>query len=317
MKRISTATRVVDKFGVGKPGFTNGNAVTGVPATDLEADWFDNVQEELAALVEANADTVDGSSTSQVLAALQAMFSSVVGLNRNVQMSLDAVASIATWTADQIVVKSALNGRSFILTGLNQALNLATVGENGMDAGAPPNNGYVAVYVIYNPALKKTSLLARNATAGKVGEVYGGVNMPAGFTASALISVYPTDATGKFVVGYPLDRKVARSDITVATNVTAVTYQSVSISAAAPPNANRVRGKVRYVSSPSNAGGGTISVAAKSSGIGREQVGAGGYVNMGVWFPFEVDIITSQTFYIGGDDGTVTANNILVNRYWF
>ncbi|WP_171939024.1 hypothetical protein [Herbaspirillum rubrisubalbicans] len=74
MKRISTATKVVDKFGAGKPGFTNGNAVAGVAATDLESDWFDSVQEELANLVEAGGGVVDGSSNTQVLAALQALF---------------------------------------------------------------------------------------------------------------------------------------------------------------------------------------------------------------------------------------------------
>ncbi len=75
MKRISTATKVVDKFGAGKPGFTNGNAVTGLAATDLESDWFDSVQEELANLVEAAGGVVDGSSNTQVLAALQTLFS--------------------------------------------------------------------------------------------------------------------------------------------------------------------------------------------------------------------------------------------------
>ncbi|WP_143433144.1 gp53-like domain-containing protein [Herbaspirillum camelliae] len=52
MKRISTSTRMVDKFGPGKSGFTNGNAVTGVAATDLEAAWFDQVQESIVRTIE-------------------------------------------------------------------------------------------------------------------------------------------------------------------------------------------------------------------------------------------------------------------------
>jgi len=71
MRRISTATKSVDKFGVGKPGFTNGNPSTGVPATDLEDQWFDHVQEELCALVEAAGGVVDGSTRTQVLTALR------------------------------------------------------------------------------------------------------------------------------------------------------------------------------------------------------------------------------------------------------
>lgn len=77
MKRISTATKVVDKFGVGKPGFTNGNAVTGVAATDLEGDWFDHVQEEISSVIEAAGGTVDGSSYSMLLAAIQKLIASI------------------------------------------------------------------------------------------------------------------------------------------------------------------------------------------------------------------------------------------------
>lgn len=71
MKRISTATRVIDKFGAGKDGFTNGSVIGGVPATDLEDDWFDGVQEELATFIEAAGIALDGADRSQLLKALQ------------------------------------------------------------------------------------------------------------------------------------------------------------------------------------------------------------------------------------------------------
>ncbi|WP_035372828.1 gp53-like domain-containing protein [Pseudoduganella violaceinigra] len=71
MKRITTATKSVDKFGAGKHGFTNGNAVAGIPATDLEDTWFDHVQEELCTVVEAAGLALDGSSRAQLLAALR------------------------------------------------------------------------------------------------------------------------------------------------------------------------------------------------------------------------------------------------------
>lgn len=70
MRRISTATRVVNKFGVGKDGFTNGNPVGGIAATDLEDAWFDHVQEEVATFVEAAGLTLDPNNRSQMLAAL-------------------------------------------------------------------------------------------------------------------------------------------------------------------------------------------------------------------------------------------------------
>ena len=47
MHRIDTKTAQKDKFGAGKNGFTRGNPQTGTPATDLDDDYFDMLQEEL------------------------------------------------------------------------------------------------------------------------------------------------------------------------------------------------------------------------------------------------------------------------------
>lgn len=70
MKRISTPTRVIDKFGAGKDGFTNGDAVAGIPATDLEDTWFDHVQEEVAGVIEAMGIALDPSNRGQLQEAL-------------------------------------------------------------------------------------------------------------------------------------------------------------------------------------------------------------------------------------------------------
>lgn len=67
MRRISTATRVVDKFGAGKDGFTNGNAVSGIAATDLEDVWFDHIQEEIANVVETSGQTLSAADRTQLL----------------------------------------------------------------------------------------------------------------------------------------------------------------------------------------------------------------------------------------------------------
>lgn len=71
MKRISTATRVVDKFGAGKDGYTDGDVIGGVPATDLEAALFDNVQEEIASVIEASGIALNGATLNQLLLALR------------------------------------------------------------------------------------------------------------------------------------------------------------------------------------------------------------------------------------------------------
>lgn len=70
MKRIDTATAVPDLFGSGKPGFRDGNLASGQVPTDLNAKWFNQIQEELARVIEAAGLTLDESNLAQLLAAL-------------------------------------------------------------------------------------------------------------------------------------------------------------------------------------------------------------------------------------------------------
>ncbi|WP_295379527.1 hypothetical protein [uncultured Pseudacidovorax sp.] len=70
MKRITTSTAVPNMFGVGKPGFRDGNLSTGVAPTDFAALWFNHVQEEISRVIEAAGLTLDENNFSQLLAAL-------------------------------------------------------------------------------------------------------------------------------------------------------------------------------------------------------------------------------------------------------
>lgn len=70
MHRIDTATAQKDKFGAGKNGFTRGNPQTGTPATDLDDDYFDMLQEELCGVVEAAGLVLDKGKHNQLLDAL-------------------------------------------------------------------------------------------------------------------------------------------------------------------------------------------------------------------------------------------------------
>ena len=73
MHRIDTPTAKKDKFGAGKNGFTRGNPQTGTPATDLDDDYFDMLQEELAGVVEASGVNLEKSKHNQLLTALKAL----------------------------------------------------------------------------------------------------------------------------------------------------------------------------------------------------------------------------------------------------
>ncbi|HGY2355370.1 TPA: hypothetical protein ACNVQT_004317 [Citrobacter farmeri] len=73
MHRIDTVTAQKDKFGAGKNGFTRGNPQTGTPATDLDDDYFDMLQEELCAVVEESGEELDKEKHNQLLTALRAL----------------------------------------------------------------------------------------------------------------------------------------------------------------------------------------------------------------------------------------------------
>ncbi|APL07156.1 hypothetical protein WAR53_004049 [Escherichia coli] len=73
MHRIDTKTAQKDKFGAGKNGFTRGNPQTGTPATDLDDDYFDMLQEELCSVVEASGASLEKGRYDQLLTALHAL----------------------------------------------------------------------------------------------------------------------------------------------------------------------------------------------------------------------------------------------------
>ncbi|WP_441006734.1 gp53-like domain-containing protein [Escherichia coli] len=73
MHRIDTKTAQKDKFGAGKNGFTRGNPQTGTPATDLDDDYFDMLQEELCSVVEASGASLEKARHDQLLTALRSL----------------------------------------------------------------------------------------------------------------------------------------------------------------------------------------------------------------------------------------------------
>jgi len=229
----------------------------------------------------------------------------LVGSMRNAKMSVTAASSSGTFTADQVVVATALNGLEYLLPNFNQTINLATTGAGGMDTGAAPNSGYVALYAIYKPGTGTTSILATNATSAVAPTVYGGANMPAGYAASALISVWPTSAGGQFLIGFQDDRKIYFINNNVLTTSTQqASFTSLSISGAVPPNAKTAAGYMKVLSNSS--GDYLGQTAGSSTGIGGNQTEGGFTSSNGV---FSVPMITPQTMFYAAtvSVGTMTA----------
>ncbi|QMV32424.1 hypothetical protein 8G_00030 [Ralstonia phage Hyacinthe] len=205
-------------------------------------------------LIECTGAAVQVAPATQSKHALQmGQVAGVVGSARNLAMSVTAASASATMTADEIIVESALGGLRYCLPSFNKTINLATNGAGGMDVGSAPNSGFVALYAIYNPATGTSALLAANATSAAVPNTYGGV-LPSGYLASALVSVWPTNGSGQFVVGYQIDREV---DLVATLQVNTTTQQasptSLAVSGGVPPNAKSVSGTLQVSTTSSSA----------------------------------------------------------------
>ncbi|WP_232341275.1 hypothetical protein [Burkholderia pseudomallei] len=247
----SAATSQPASTAAGTAGFfTDGNPATATPATIVPAEWLNSVMMELINVVNAGGVTPTKNQFNNVLTALKNSFSPVVGSARNLVMGVGTASATATLTADEIIVETALGGQTYRLANFNKTINLATTGAGGMDTGSAPTSGYVALYAIYNPTTGASALLAKNATSAVQPNVYGGANMPAGYTASALVSVWPTNGSGQFVVGFQRDRSISINSVTVlSTSVTQASPTALSVSSAIPPNAVGISGTIAASSS--------------------------------------------------------------------
>jgi len=107
MHRIDTPTAQKDKFGVGKNGFTRGNPQTGTPATDLDDDYFDMLQEELAGVVEATGVVLDKTKRNQLVTAIRAI------ILAGVANASEVTAGTAGKLIDAAGLKSFLPKRAF------------------------------------------------------------------------------------------------------------------------------------------------------------------------------------------------------------
>jgi len=163
----------------------------------------------------------------------------VIGESRNASMSIASASATGSFSAESLIVGESLSGQVYRLTGISPSINLATTGAGGMDTGLAPASGYVALYVIYNPTTNTVAMLARDATAARQAEVYGGANMPAGFTASALVAVVRTNASRQFTPFVMFGRSVSFAANAIFTNsaAQAPSPTALGLSAVVPPNA--------------------------------------------------------------------------------
>lgn len=292
--------------------FTEGNPAAGVPATVVTAAWMNDVQEELLSVLSAGGIAPVKGTQDQLLRAIRTMSPGLVGSLVNARMAVTATTTSATFTADEVVVKSGVGGQSFILPGFSKTINIATVGLGGMDVGSAPVGGYVAIYAIFNPTTGASGLLARNATAGVVGQTYAGANMPSGFTASALVSVWPTTGSSQLRVGFQVGRDISFIQIlALLTSTVQSSFTALSIASSVPFNATKVKMIAQIAGSSV---GSTIGVRTASDVAGMSpsvlQSAAPTGLNAFAGVMTDTPLLTPQTIYYTADGaaGTITAS---------
>jgi hypothetical protein len=234
-------------------------------------------------------------------------------------MSVTASSASATMTADEIIVATALSGRTHRLASFNKTINLATTGAGGMDTGAAPASGYVAIYAIYNPTTQTAALLATNATSAKRPEVYGGANMPAGYTASALVSVWATSGSSQLLPGLQSDREIDVGQFgALSTSTQQASTTALSIAGAVPKNAKTVSGSHQIGSTTNSVSTGILTPTAQG-GMGTQAVVANipGAGNVTAIFS-RLKISTPQTIYYSATaTGGTMGYTINVSGYSF
>lgn len=280
-------------LGGGGQALQGGEIVAGglVTLGRLGANWV---------IVEASSGAVQVPPASQSRHALQfGQVSGIIGATANLLISVAAASSVATVTADEVIVESALGGLRYCIPNFNKTINLANTGLGGMDvAASAPASGFVAIYAGYNPATGASGMWGVNATSAKVGNIYNGSAAPFGFTATALVSVWPTDASKQFVVGLQREREIAIANtIVLSTAVAQASLVALTVNAI-PKNAVAVRGDFTMTSSVAGAGlnsalsGSPWELGRFGSGINSSAAGTG----ITISYPF-LTLLFEQTLY--------------------
>ncbi|MCA7000824.1 phage tail protein [Dickeya solani] len=238
--------------------------------------YVDNMADGKLAKAQNGADIANKAQFIENLG-VRSSFSGVIGMTRNATMNIPSVSSNARFVADEIIVGTSLGGSQYRIGLFEKTIDLTKTGVGGMDTGTVPDEGFVGIYAIYNPATMASGLLAVNATSVKLPEIYNGTNMPDGYTASALLTVVPVKE-GKFIALSVLGRQVHISAVQIYSGSPVSLGTDAPISGIIPLNARTVSGVFRQGSTAD--GFLSMIVASGKKNISSQQMTS--YVSAGV-----------------------------------
>ncbi|WOA53584.1 phage tail protein [Dickeya solani] len=238
--------------------------------------YVDNMADGKLAKAQNGADITNKAQFIENLG-VRSSFSGVIGMTRNATMNIPSASSSATFTADEIIVGTSLGGNQYRIGLFKKTIDLTKNGVGGMDTGTVPDEGFVGIYAIYNPATMASGLLVVNATSVKLPEIYNGASMPDGYAASALLTVVPVKA-GKFTVLSVLGRQVYTPAIQLYSGSQNSAGVDVPVSGRIPLNTRSVSGVARQGSTVD--GFLSMTIASSKSNVSSQQITT--YVSAGV-----------------------------------
>lgn len=144
MQRISSSTRQINKHGSGKDGFTNGSPGV-APATSLNAEFFDAVQEELALAIEGEGYSLDGTHT-QLATILAGINQGVFGDGSDSDVTITGTATLVRdMYYNNLTISGAgtlnTNGFRIFVKGTLTLADTATISARGKDGAGPLAGG--------------------------------------------------------------------------------------------------------------------------------------------------------------------------------
>ncbi|CAB3764073.1 hypothetical protein [Paraburkholderia humisilvae] len=242
--------------------------------------------------------------------------SGVVGEARNLKCVNDISGTSLTYTADEIVVESALGGLRYCLSNFNATVASGTTGLGGLDTGtelAP--NSYYAIYAALKDDGSKGAF-AQLEPANGATSVYTGVSPPGNVVATALISVWKTNGSAQFQSGFQRGRKIRFSQLAALTStVPRTAWTPLSIAGIVPKCAVGISGWIGYLTTGLVATM-NLFVAADANGNAYRQCSDSN--STGGSSSFELELIASQVLYyqafIAGG-GTYSAIDINISGY--
>jgi len=234
----------------------------------------------------------------------------VVGTSKNARISNASANTFLNYTADELIVETALGGTQY-------KLNTITASLTNMDSGVIPASTWVYGYLFYNPTTGQTQLIGSTTSTTSV---YTGSSAPLGYTASALVTAWLTNGGNQFVIGIQLGNQFGIQNMTILSTATQQSsYTTLNISGAVPAIAKTVSGEM--VMSGTTGGNYRLQVSGNNVSAGvalGEQVffsTALGSTEVETSF-VNLPLVSPQTLsYICTQSAAMTNFTIIINGY--